>query len=194
MTAIATTTASNAPAVIAAVSALGGVFITSAFTLLKGRQERKDKRDDRDEQRKILHRAARKEAYAALLTSYAAVDAALEEFSLLSPSALPDTGLAPEVVTAKNVVLALRSAVAAVVLEGPSEVGNAAQELENACDVCLTVRLLAVAQNPNSDESVYSLAKPIAPGVVNQDRRRLENLRLFITAAREALGGDAPKF
>jgi hypothetical protein len=194
VTAAATTTASNAPALIAAASVLGGVMLTSTFNMLKGRQERKDKEAEREEQRRILHRSARKEAYAALLTSYAEADVALDEFGLLRPSAHPATGLAPEVVRAKNAVLAFRSAVAAVVLEGPAEVGNAARNLQSSCGICLTVRLIAVNDHPNSDMPVAQLMTPNVPGVVNQDQMRQERHDAFVAAAREALGGDAPGF
>ncbi|MEV8046648.1 hypothetical protein AB0P02_22755 [Streptomyces griseoluteus] len=56
-------------ALISAASALSGVVLTGAFSLLKGRQERLSKEADRDEQRGIMHRDARRGVYAELLSS-----------------------------------------------------------------------------------------------------------------------------
>jgi hypothetical protein len=52
-------------ALISAASALAGVALAGGFTLLKGHQERTDKEADRDEQRRVMHRAARRDVYAA---------------------------------------------------------------------------------------------------------------------------------
>ncbi|WP_042364067.1 hypothetical protein [Streptacidiphilus neutrinimicus] len=124
---------------------------------MKRRQEHSDKQADRDEQRKMLHRKARKDAYSALLVAYAGFDEAINKVWLVQADTPTDDGIPAAFHEAEQALLDLRPAVSAVALEGPP----------------------AVVASPNQ------------PAV---ERHRVASLDQFVSAAREALGGNAAGF
>ncbi|MFI8988704.1 hypothetical protein ACIG63_27470 [Streptomyces antimycoticus] len=181
-------------ALISAASALAGVALTGGFTLLKGRQERTDKQADRDEQRRVMHRAARRDVYAELLTAYHEVDRNFREVAKTRPPADPTVPIpsgSDVAYQAEASINALRQAAAAVALEGPAEAGAAADKL---CEACFSL-LIAFAgldvEHAGSSEPLWSYDS------TERDEAQTEVSRAcwaFIEQARATLGGDAPGF
>ncbi|WP_158756459.1 hypothetical protein [Streptomyces sp. NRRL S-475] len=178
-------------ALISAASALGGVVLTGAFALLKGRQERWDKQADRDEQRRVMHRASRRDVYAQLLTQYYEVDRKIETARRLRPTSTPDAQVDDELLEAEASIRALREAASAVSLEGPQSVSAAADLLVEACWSMLTVLSDLHVDHAGSDQMLWALPSPER----DQARIRLRQaLDYFVVQARKALGGDSPGF
>jgi hypothetical protein len=183
--------AEQSVALISAASALGGVVLTGAFALLRGRQERLDKQADRDEQRRVMHRESRRSVYAQLLSQYHEADRKLRATGQLTPPPSRDAQVADELREAEESVVALYEAAAAVSLEGPEPVSAAADELTEACWSLLQVVADLYVDHAGSDERLWSLNSP------DRDRSRIEvgrAKRSFVQRARSVIGGDFPGF
>jgi 3-methyladenine DNA glycosylase AlkD len=183
--------AEQSVALISAASALGGVVLTGAFALLKGRQERLDKQADRDEQRRVMHRESRRHVYAQLLSQYHDADRKLRATGQLKPLPSPDAQVADEMLEAEESVIALYEVAAAVSLEGPEAVSAAADELVEACWSLWRVVDDLYVDHIGSGEPLWTLDSP------ERDRSRTEvgrAKRSFVQQARSVIGGDFPGF
>lgn len=177
-------------ALIGAGSALAGVLVTGVFALLQGRQNRLDKQMDRDEQRRLLHRQARKDAYAALLVAYHEVERSLEAVSK-SRSIAPGAAVPPLFYTAESAVVALWEAGSAVSLEGPSEAAAAVKRLHDA-SVKYLGALAELAMEAEADDSDSPLWARESPARSATKAEFKQAYRSFVETARVVLGGNDP--
>lgn len=174
-------------ALVGAGSALAGVLVTSSFTLLKGRQERRDKQMDRDEQRQIMHREARRGAYAAFITAFHEADRKLNEVAR-TRSGGSDEPVAHELPAAEMAIIALQEAGSAVSLEGPLAVATEARRVTRACfDLLATYAELSA-----SAESGLMLWQCESPTRASDEAAVKQAHSAFVEAARAVLGGNAP--
>jgi hypothetical protein len=181
--------AEQSVALISAASALAGVTLTGAFTLLKGRQERLDKQLDRDEQRHIMHREARREAYVAFLTAYHEVERKFEEAGRIIPPPHDDEPIAPELPAAEASIMALKEAGATVALEGPPEMRTAADRVVSACWALLEELAQVNRDNVGQSQRLWLYDAPDRDETQAELDRAVLN---FQEAARGVLGGNAP--
>ena len=181
-------------ALISAASALAGVVVTGTFALLKGRQERLDKQADRDEQRHVLHRAARRDVYAQLLTAYHEVDRQFGELYKTRPSTDANVRIPREqdiFAQVEVLIHTLREAAAAVALEGPTQASAAADDLCEASSLLLFACARIGVDHAGETDPLWSYSSSA------RDEARIALTRAhwkFIDCARAALGGDAPGF
>ncbi|MFE5682685.1 hypothetical protein [Streptomyces sp. NPDC056512] len=177
-------------ALIGAGSALAGVLVTGVFTLLKGRQDRLDKQMDRDEQRRNMHREARKGAYASLLAAYYEVERKMGEVAKVR-SGVASEPVALELPIAEAAIVAIGEAASAVALEGPVDVAAEAQRLYRAC-FNLLAAYAVLANGGTGDEVGTRLWAYESP---ERDARQEEVKRsrlAFLESARAVLGGNDP--
>jgi len=178
-------------AIIGAGGALLGVALTGGFSLLRGRQEFRDKDAERREQQKIMHREARREAYLDVLRKYHEVDRKIQELWKTRPGPDSEVPVAPIVIETDAAILDLREACANVILEGPDGVGQAAHGLWAACYAVSNVTNEIALANHGSDRRLFQLA--------TDEQSTLEAARhsargQFMRAASDAIGGRAPGF
>ncbi|MEU0075392.1 hypothetical protein ABZ027_38560 [Streptomyces sp. NPDC006332] len=176
-------------ALISAASALAGVAVTGGFTLLKGRQERLDKEIDREEQRRVMHREARRDAYSQFLSAYHETARGFQEVKKLVPPAHVDDPAGDEMDDLEAAIIALQEAGSNVTLEGPPQVQFAADELVEACrDLNLEYTRLCAAKCGQTQRLYFY----DSPDRDQADVRLRRAYRSFQEQARSALGGDSP--
>ncbi|MGW3586241.1 hypothetical protein ACWDM8_33520 [Streptomyces rubiginosohelvolus] len=179
-------------ALVGAGSALAGVGVTGAFTLLKGRQETREKQRDRIEGRQMLHREARRDAYLEVVRASHEFDEYMDDVWLGLAVGLPDDPPRPPWDDAEAAVKRLREAAAKVSIEGTSEVAEAAHDLwVSNYDALHDANRLSGENAGNTTDRLFVLAD--ANGSTTESVRIAARGR-FIAAARAALGGDAPGF
>ncbi|WP_433397053.1 hypothetical protein [Streptomyces sp. CA-146814] len=179
-------------ALVGAGSALAGVAVTGAFTLLKGRQEAREKRRDRAEGRRILHREARRGAYLEVLRAAHEFDEYMDDVWKGLPVGLPNDPPRPPWREAEAAVKRLREAAVKVSIEGTAEVAASAHDLWiSNYDALHDANRISGENAGNSTERLFMLAD--ANGSTSEPIR-VEARNHFIAAARAALGGDAPSF
>ncbi|MGA4801224.1 hypothetical protein [Streptomyces lavendulocolor] len=178
-------------AAIGAGGALFGGVLAGGFSLLKGRQEAANSERDRVEQRMVLHRTSRREAYLAVLAAYSEVDRRTDAVMRMRPPPTANLNVAEEFYAADEALRSLREAVAAAQLEGPIAVAEAASALWSACWERHVLLADCTAGNIGSSTQLYALAdaadeeKVAAPHTAR---------RSFLDAAQAAVGGNAPGF
>ncbi|MEU8742978.1 hypothetical protein AB0C39_04945 [Streptomyces parvulus] len=178
-------------AVIGAGGALLGVALTGGFSLLRGRQEFRDKEAERHEQRKIMHREARREAYLDVLRKYHEVDRKIDALWKTRPSSHPDAPVDSIILEVDTAILDLREACANVILEGPDSVAQSAHNLWTACDAVSTVATEISVAHYGSDQYLFML---ITDEQSAAEAARHSARGEFIRAASNAIGGRAPGF
>ncbi|MEV6577261.1 hypothetical protein AB0M92_03725 [Streptomyces sp. NPDC051582] len=181
--------AEQAVALISAAGVLAGVALTGTFTLLKGRQERVDRQLDRDEQRLVMHREARRDAYAQFLTTYHEVDRRFAEVKKILPASNPDEPVASQLPAAEDAIIALKEAGSTVSLEGPPELSEAASRLCLACFALLLAYVSLGAAHRGDSRRLFAYDSP------DRDEAEAEvdqAYAAFQGAARRVLGGDEP--
>ncbi|MEU3294567.1 hypothetical protein ABZ722_19680 [Streptomyces longwoodensis] len=176
-------------ALIGAASALAGVALTGAFTLLKGRQDRLDKQLDRDEQRLIMHREARRDAYACFLTAYHEVDRSFAEVRKVIPPPDLTMPVSPQMPATESAITALAEAGSTVSLEGPAEMSALAHDVVVACAALLREFAQLVHANAGSHTRLWAYDCPTR----DQAEEAMDQAySAFAESARKVLGGDAP--
>lgn len=160
--------AEQAAALISAASVLAGVALTGTFTLLKGRQERLDKQLDRDEQRRIMHREARRDAYAQFLAAYHEVDRKFEQVKKIFPASDSEQPVAPQLPAVEEAIIALKEAGSTVSLEGPPELSEAANRLCSACIALLHAFVVLSASNRGDSRRLWAYDSPDRDGAENE--------------------------
>ncbi|WP_329336724.1 hypothetical protein OG866_20680 [Streptomyces sp. NBC_00663] len=178
-------------AAIGAGGALLGVALTGGFNLLRGRQEFRDKEAERSEQRKIMHREARREAYLDVLRKYHEADRKIQELWKIRPGPDSEVPVDPIVLETDAAILDLREACANVILEGPDEVARAAHGLWTACEEVSTVTNEIAFANHGSDQRLFQLAADEQSAL---EAERHSARGQFMRAASDAIGGRAPGF
>ncbi|MET8077058.1 hypothetical protein [Streptomyces sp. NPDC005303] len=176
-------------ALIGAASALAGVALTGAFTLLKGRQDRLDRQLDRDEQRLMMHREARRAAYAVFLAAYHKVDRHFEEVKKVIPPLDPREQICPQMPATESAIVELLEAGSTVALEGPAEMSAAAHDVVVACAALLEEFAQLLRDNVGTTTRLWALdshSRDLA--LEKMDQACLA----FTTSARRVLGGDDP--
>ncbi|MGW4757283.1 hypothetical protein [Streptomyces chartreusis] len=179
----------RAAALISAASALAGVALAGAFTLFKGRQDRLDKQLDRDEQRNVMQRQARREAYVAFLAAYHEVERKFVEVGDVIPPPHADDLVAPELPATEAAIMTLQQAGDAVALEGPPEMAPAADRVVSACWDALSEFARLIADKAGQAQRLCKYDYP------SRDRAETERdlaAFAFQDAARGVLGGNTP--
>jgi hypothetical protein len=181
--------AGESVALIGAASALAGVVVTGTFTLLKGRQERLDKSAERDEQRRIMHREARRSAYVEFLNASHVAERKLHELKKIYPAARPDDPPAPAMEDLEAAIIALREAGSTVSVEGPAEMHMLADALvATYWDVFIQYARLFRSHHGESNY-LFTYASPERDAAA----QAMAGAQLdFELAARKFVGGDAP--
>ncbi|MFF6912892.1 hypothetical protein [Streptomyces sp. NPDC012466] len=176
-------------ALIGAASALAGAALAGVFTLLKGRQDRLDRQLDRNEQRLIMHREARRDAYARFLTAYHEVDRSFGEVRKAVPPPEPGLPVPPALSGVEAAITALSEAGATVSLEGPVEMSLAAHDLVVACSSLLREFAQLAHDNIGSDTRLWAYDCRAR----DQAEEAMDHAFLaFTVSARKVVGGDAP--
>ncbi|MFI5986362.1 hypothetical protein ACIBEA_36565 [Streptomyces sp. NPDC051555] len=178
-------------AAIGAGSALIGVALTGGFNLLKGRQDFREKEAERREQRRVMHRTTRRDVYLEALRAYHAADREIQDLLRAYPGIAPDAPADPAFGETEAAILVLREACAAVVLEGPDLVSEAAHNVWTSCLDVYTTAADVSNSNPGSTSRIFML--------MTDEQSEVEYARhhargQFIRAASDAIGGRAPNF
>ncbi|MFJ2749772.1 hypothetical protein [Streptomyces sp. NPDC087297] len=178
-------------AVIGAASALIGVALTGGFNLLKGRQDFRDKEADRREQRRVMHRTSRRDVYLEALRAYHVADREIQALLKIRPGATAEDSGDPAYEETEAAILVLREACAAVILEGPDAVAEAAHGLWVSCLEVYAMVADVASSHYGSSSRIFML--------MTDEQNEFESARhrargQFIRVASEAIGGTAPNF
>ncbi|MGA4951481.1 hypothetical protein [Streptomyces lydicamycinicus] len=169
---------------IGVVGTLLGASLTGGFSLLQGRQGSRDKQRDRLEQRWLVHREARRDAYLKLISKLYEFDKLIEELWTSKPNG--NHQLLRDV---SEVAASLEELATVVKLEGPSSVGDAAQRLvEAASDVYTS--LLLVDHDASKQDDNPRLLDLITRNIEEEEEHARASLTAFIEAANAAMGSE----
>ncbi|HET6356154.1 hypothetical protein [Streptomyces sp.] len=176
-------------AVIGAGGALLGVFLTGSFALLKGRQDNSEKERDRVEQRRLVQREARRDAYLRFLSIYHEADKKIVALWKTRPDASDAQQVKPEVLEAIDAAEAVREAATEVALEGPAEARTAAYDLYRVVLRSATNLAALNVDHAGSEQLMFQLGD----GFNNEwELERHTVHRSFISVASKVVGGEAP--
>ncbi|GFE38490.1 hypothetical protein Stube_31630 [Streptomyces tubercidicus] len=165
-----------------------GTSATGFFTLRQGWQNSYEKERDREAQRWLVHREARRGAYSKLVSKHYEFDKLVEALwksrSSENPQLISDT---------EAVVSSLLELVTLVQLEGPPSVGLAAESLGSADqDVATELQELSFqSRRQGFDRPLDAITGQVVRDIENLDAERGGKLENFIHAARQAIGGES---
>ncbi|TJZ41450.1 hypothetical protein FCH28_37075 [Streptomyces piniterrae] len=174
--------------IIGSASALLGTTATGYFGLRQGWQNSYEKERDRESQRWLVHREARRAACSKLVSKHYEFDKFVEELWSSRP------GENRQIIADTEVTVAsLLELVTLVQLEGPPSVGNAAESLGRADQEVATElqELSYQATRRDDDRSLSEITLPEVREVEDIDSLRKGKLEEFIHAARQAIGGES---